>query len=149
MAIAAGLCACGLPGIVLAIGLAFVPQVVVLEKLPATQALTRAWHLSRGDRFRMLRVMLLVSVALVGVRITFSVLGHLLLRSDSAAELFARVATIPVYPLLHIALVLVYFDNRVRKEGFDLALLAAQIATGEEGPAPPQGTSKIEQRSTP
>jgi len=42
-------------------------------------------------------------------------------------------------PVTQVALVLIYFDNRVRKEGFDLALLAARIATrapAAEGSAP-------------
>jgi hypothetical protein len=136
LAVAAGSCACILPGIVAAIGLSFAPQITVLERLPATRALTRAWHLSRGDRFRMLGVFLLASMATVSVWATSSVLGYLLFRSDVAADLIAELAARLVWPVAQIALVLVYFDNRVRKEGFDLALLAVRIATHPHAPEP-------------
>jgi hypothetical protein len=136
LAVAAGSCACILPGVVASVGLAFAPQIVVLEKLSATRALTRAWHLSRGDRFRMLGVFLLASMATVSIWATASVLGYLIFRSDVAADLFAALAARLAWPITHIALVLVYFDNRVRKEGFDLALLAVRIATNPRAPEP-------------
>jgi hypothetical protein len=128
-AVAAGFCACGLPGIALAIGLAFAPQIVVIEKVSATQALTRAWHLSRADRVRMLGVILLVFIVVLSTRTTASLVAHWLFRSEGAADLLTQLATVPAYPLVHIALAVLYIDSRVRKEGFDLAVLAAQIAT--------------------
>jgi len=129
MAVVVGSCACVLPGVVVAIGLVFAPLVVVLEKLPPTKALTRAWHLGRGDRFRLLGCLLLVGVALASIWTTSSVLAHLAFRSALAIDLFVQLSTRLTLPLAHIAVVLFYFDNRMRKEGFDLALLAARLAT--------------------
>jgi hypothetical protein len=129
MAVLAGSCACLLPGMVAAIGLAFAPLVVVLEKLPPTKALTRAWHLSRGDRLRLLGSLFLVTVALASIWATSSVLAHLVFRSALAIDLFVQLTTRLTLPLAHIAVVLFYFDNRIRKEGFDLALMAARLAT--------------------
>lgn len=137
-AVAAGSCACALPGVVAAVGLAFTPQIVTLEKLTAPRALTRAWLLSRGDRFRMLGVVLLVSLATASVWATSSLVANWIFRSDVTIELFTQLIAGLALPITHVALVLVYFDNRVRKEGFDLALLAARIATSApaaEGPA--------------
>jgi hypothetical protein len=133
-AIAAGSCACVLPGIVAAVGLAFAPLVVTLERLSAPRALTRAWHLSRGDRFRVLGVVLLASVAAASTWATSSFVAHSLFRSEVTIELFTELAARLALPAIHIALVLVYFDNRVRKEGFDLALLAARIAASGLSP---------------
>jgi hypothetical protein len=131
-AIAVGLCACVLPGVVLAIGLAFAPQIVVLEKLSAPSALTRAWHLSRGDRFRLLGIGLVVSIATFSVWTASALLSNAVFRSELVIDLITRLVGLLALPLTHVTLVLVYFDDRVRKEGFDLALLAARSATRPE-----------------
>ena len=38
---------------------------------------------------------------------------------------------------MHIGLVVIYFDSRVRKEGFDVALLAAQVSSQQAAPPIP------------
>src|SRR5262249_52909427 len=119
-AVAAGSCACILPGVVIAVGLAFAPPIVTLEKLSAPRALTRAWHLSRGDRFRVLGVVLLASIATTSIWATSSLCAHWLFRSDLAIELFTQLIGRLALPVAQVTLVLIYFDNRVRKEGFDL-----------------------------
>ncbi len=128
LALGAGFCACFLPGVWVWTGLSFAPQVVVLEGLSATQALTRSWHLSRGDRLRIFGMLTLMTVALVSIYGTSSFLAHLLFRSEIVAGVIAQIGYSAIYPIMQIGLVLIYFDSRVRKEGFDLALLAAQLS---------------------
>jgi hypothetical protein len=139
-AVTAGSCACVLPGVVVAVGLAFAPSIVILEKLSAPRALTRAWHLSRGDRFRVLGVVLLASVATASIGATASLCANWLFRSDLAIELCTQLIGRLALPVTQVVLVVVYFDNRVRKEGFDLALLAARIATSAPAAKEPAAT---------
>lgn len=140
LALGAGFCACVVPGVWVWLGLSFAPQVVMLEGLPATKALTRSWHLTRGDRLRILGLVMLMSVAIVSIYGTSTFLAHVLFRSDVVAGVVTQVGYSAIYPVMHVALVLIYFDSRVRKEGFDVALLAAQVsAQRAAAPAPAQG----------
>jgi len=45
-----------------------------------------------------------------------------------------------VGPLLTIALTLIYYDERVRKEGFDLQLMMSTLEGGAPNAAAPAGT---------
>ncbi|HEY3592329.1 MAG TPA: hypothetical protein VGL13_00585, partial [Polyangiaceae bacterium] len=90
----------------------------------------RAWHLSRGDRFRIFGVMLLSSIATLSIWLTAFLFANWAFRSELTVQLFTEVFGLLALPVVHVTLVVVYFDNRVRKEGFDLALSAARLATG-------------------
>jgi len=122
------LCLCVVPFFWLWMGLSLAPHAVVLESLPATQALTRSWHLSRGNRMRIFCMLLLMSVAFISVWGTVSFFAHLLFRSQLVAGIATQVGYSVVAPVMQVGLVIIYFDTRVRKEGFDLALLAAQLS---------------------
>jgi len=138
LALVAGFCACVLPGVWIWMGLAFAPVVVVLEGLGATQALTRSWHLSHGGLSRIFGMVLLMGIAIVIVYATSAFLAHLLFRSELVAGVVTQIGYTTVYPVMHTGLVLLYFDCRVRKEGFDVALLAAQLTPSR--PAAPAET---------
>lgn len=60
-----------------------------------------------------------------------SVLG--ILGSQSLAQIIASAITLPFVSAVTIV---TYFDLRVRKEGFDLALLAEKMGGGAAGPSP-------------
>jgi uncharacterized membrane protein len=130
-----------IPGIMLAVGLALAIPVVVLEpRSSASAALSRSWELTRGARWRIfgLGVTLLVLLYLPVVAITGLV--ALLVSPGQAAMGSASVPMIAVlavsglvqmfiYPLFYCVLTVTYYDLRVRKEGFDLELLASTLQT--------------------
>jgi hypothetical protein len=47
----------------------------------------------------------------------------------------SSVLVIFIYPLIGICTALLYYDARIRKEGFDLQVLASELE-GASGPAP-------------
>ncbi|HLF73308.1 MAG TPA: glycerophosphoryl diester phosphodiesterase membrane domain-containing protein [Anaerolineales bacterium] len=115
-----------------------VPSVVVLERQNAIEAVRRAWSLARrrfwpllGYVFVLYLFSLLVvngPVAIVSVALT----GAFEAINDPAMQLVARAIVqalvsligILIYlPLQLTAFTLIYFDLRVRTEGFDIALL--------------------------
>ncbi len=122
----------------------------VLENRGANDALSRSNKLSQGGRLKILLVYLLVLVLQYGMLWLFFFAEAQIFSTDKGAGLSASnlfeaflqfgVDTL-VFPLLTIALVLVYYDQRVRKEAFDLQHLMealggspAQSAVGAGGP---------------
>jgi hypothetical protein len=125
----------------LQLGLAF--PIAVVESANIGVALKRAWHLCRGTRWRMLAlfalVMALSQVASLLVMVPVGLLIAFVpgLSSPQNAQLATTVVMIGVYgmsfvmnaltmPVIAIALVLFYYDQRVRKEGFDIEWMMQQ-----------------------
>lgn len=130
------------PGVILAVGLAVAIPAVVLESgQSASGALSRSWELTRGSRWRIfglgitLFVLLYIPVVAIG-----GVMAMLIPRGATAGFGVASTATIValaiggvlqlfIYPLFYCVLTVLYYDLRVRKEGFDLELLASSLQT--------------------
>lgn len=130
------------PGIILAVGLAVAIPAVVLESgQSASGALSRSWELTRGSRWRIfgLGITLFVLLYIPVVAIS-GLVAFLLPRGSAAAFGPSSTATIValaiggviqlfIYPLFYCVLTVMYYDLRVRKEGFDLELLASSLQT--------------------
>jgi len=128
-----------IPGVILAVGLALaIPAVVLEPRTSASGALSRSWELTRGARWRLfgLGITLLVLLYVPVVAIT----GLFALLLPESAGMFSggslgMVMAIAVgglvqmfiYPLFYCVLTVAYYDLRVRKEGFDLELLASTL----------------------
>ncbi len=118
---------------------AFVPQVLVLERTRVFQAFRRSWTLVYGSSWRVLGYALLLSliVAITGGILT-AVAGVALAfiggREGAAlAGAVGAIAGILTEPIRAGGLTLLYYDLRIRKEGFDLE---RQVSTMESlGPA--------------
>jgi len=121
--------------------LSLVVPVCVLEKLGAVQSLKRSFSLARGTAGRLLIVILLSSAVTVALVVVFSIpffIGAALSKGEPAIQYqviqqFAGfLAGTLGTPISLIAFVMVYYDQRVRKEAFDLTLMMEAI-----GQAPP------------
>jgi len=135
---------CLVPGIIFAFWYAFIAQAFILEGLAGADARNRSKDLAAGNWGRILVIylvtfvcMLVISGALtfpftmrqianmrVGVHTTPGVL-------QGIAQGLAMTLTSPISV---IAFVLLYYDIRVRKEGFDIEMLARNM--GQSKPAP-------------
>jgi hypothetical protein len=140
MAVGLGFLLLFIPGVILAVGLALAIPAVVLEPgISASGALSRSWELTRGARWRIfgLGITLLVMLYVPIVAIT----GLLAFLLPTSAGMFSGggsawvVAVVAIgglvqmfiYPLFYCVLTVTYYDLRVRKEGFDLELLASTL----------------------
>jgi uncharacterized membrane protein len=127
------------PGVMLATGLALAIPAVVLEPRSASAALSRSLELTRGSRWR---IFILAFVLLILLYIPVVAITGLLavLLPQASGERFgpASVSTVAaiavggvvqmfIYPLFYCVLTVTYYDLRVRKEGFDLELLASTL----------------------
>jgi hypothetical protein len=131
-----------IPGIILAVGLALAIPAVVLEPgTSATAALSRSWELTRGSRWRILglglTLLVLIYVPFVAITGLFAMilprasvesLGPASVGSIAALSIGGLVQML-IYPLFYCVLTVTYYDLRVRKEGFDLELLASSLQT--------------------
>lgn len=120
----------------------------VLEDLPARKAIKRSVFLSKDSVGRILVVYILFTIvnfafafaaavpfqlALVAVK---SEMGRVILAMGN--QLSSSIVSAVIGPLVTIALTLVYYDERVRKEAFDVHYMMEML----DGPAtPPSGSA--------
>lgn len=116
----------------------FFTQAAVVENQGAVGALRRSWQLVRGSYWRVLGITLLIGLlSYILATLPAGIFGFLLqlIFADPINDFAIRqslsvtvtsIAQMLVLPLQFIAFTLLYYDLRVRKEGYDLQLLAGQ-----------------------
>ncbi|HKT09998.1 MAG TPA: hypothetical protein VJR24_19005 [Gemmatimonadaceae bacterium] len=108
-----------------------VAPALLLEGTDVTNAFHRSRDLSQGFKWRILGTMLLSWLIFWVVFIALEVVVAFLPVSPLARQIVNPVAQLFVSPLVLIVLTVLYYDQRVRKDGFDL-----EVATRELAPAP-------------
>lgn len=108
--------------------------VVMLEDEGAVAALRRSRALGTGH----LRRIVGLFAILIVLSIVFSVVAFglgALARNAYVSNLVATLFAIPLYPLMACVLTALYYDLRIRKEGFDIAHAAQELGEAPQ-PAP-------------
>jgi hypothetical protein len=112
----------------LALQFSFVAEAVMLEGTGAMAALGRSRRLARGHFGRVTLVYLLGFAATVVLGKLLGTVGSLIAPgSPFVATLAEMLATIVGLPLSWASFVVLYYDLRVRKEGFDLERQADRV----------------------
>jgi hypothetical protein len=119
------------PGAILLSGLVLSTVVAVLEAPPsATAAMGRSWELTMGFRGKVFLTLLVAfllllvpSIALGGVEALLGAEGGVAL----VVLVLEAILQILIYPFVYVVMTVLYYDLRVRKEGFDLELLASSL----------------------
>ncbi len=108
---------------------------VVIEGKGPIAGLGRSWNLVRGSWWRIFGIGLVFTIVIVVaamvISIPIGVIGGVAFAAGSGgivASLAAAAASILITPFAYIAGTLIYFDLRVRKEGFDLDVLADETS---------------------
>jgi Membrane domain of glycerophosphoryl diester phosphodiesterase len=125
-----------IPGIWLSVKLCMAFPAVIFERAGPFRSIGRSWTLTRGNWWRVFGT--LVVVFLIAMVVNFAlgaVLGIVAAGSDSISEVaFAVLNTVITlltymltYPLWAAVMTVIYYDLRVRNEGFDLQLLAQGV----------------------
>jgi len=132
LAIVAG----GLIGLILYLRYSLAVPACVLEDLKASDAIKRSVVLSAGSRGKIFVIYFLMGVINYIIMVVFMIPAAILAvavakGSPAVASLFTSLtmflAGALAGPIATIALSLVYFDQRVRKEAFDLQLMMAAV----------------------
>ncbi len=115
-----------------------VMPVMFVENAPLGAAMGRSWRLVEGRWWRTFLILFLIGILFVVVQTAltaFVALGQFLMTLVfssfivlSIAQATGTIVQALVNPVLQIAIVLIYFDLRVRREGLDLFQLAQRVA---------------------
>jgi hypothetical protein len=125
---------------------------VMLEGSGPLEAFSRSRQLARGSGPRILGILILTGL-IVGViggllgGLVGGVLGLVTHNDQRAVMVASDVMQILIIPLQPVVLTLLYYDLRIRKEGFDLEVLASELGLPAVDaplvPGPPAGASPI------
>ncbi len=128
------------PGVIFALWFFLTTPAIVVENHSATSGMSRSKALVAGNLGKVFAVGFLVQIisAIIGWpmayvggfvgRVLFG--GNLMLQSFMI-QLATTVGLILVAPISAAAFILLYYDLRIRKEGFDLQMLAQSMASGQ------------------
>jgi hypothetical protein len=123
-------------------------QGCVLEKLGPVQSIKRSYSLARGSEGRIFLIMLLTIMIVSALTLVFSIpafvgIGVAATKGSQPPMQYQIMQALASFmastlsgPISIIAFSLVYYDQRVRKEAFDLTLMMEAI-----GQAPPQAAA--------
>lgn len=121
------------PGIIVLVRLAFAPVALVVEGHRGSGALRRSWRLTKGFFWRTLGTLLLSGLIVGIVSGILSIPGEMAVQALGPdawpiSAIVTALATVLLTPFGTVVIVLLYFDLRIRKEGFDLEVMARELA---------------------
>ncbi len=127
--VCAGLLLLIIPGIVLMSGLLLSAVALVLEQpMTPSAAMSRSWQLTTGFRGKVALTFFVAWLLLLVPTIAIGVVAGLMTVAGGHPQIVSMilvaVLAVFVYPYLYVVITVLYYDLRVRKEGFDLELLA-------------------------
>lgn len=105
-------------------------QVIILENRDVMDAFGRAGTLSRGQKGHIVLTLFLVFLIVIVLMIAVTTVAALL-PSQMIAGVVQMIYVVMAYPLIGIAQMILYYDLRIRAEGFDI-----EVMTGALGAAP-------------
>lgn len=108
------------------------PIVIVVEGLGPIAALSRAWGLSSGNRWRIIGIQALLALLNVVLSALISAVFAIGGQADQGTTIVIQnlanfASTIVWAPVEWLAFTVLYYDLRVRKEAFDLQLAAEAL----------------------
>jgi hypothetical protein len=108
-------------------------QTIVIERTGGRAGLQRSWRLTNGFFWRIVGILLVLGLlqAIVGGIVGLPVLALASGLSVDAQQMISQaisaVSAIFVAPVTLVTLTLLYYDLRIRREGFDLEMLTAAL----------------------
>lgn len=119
------------------------PVVVMLEQRGAVDALGRSSELTRGVKGHVLKTLLLVWTIYIVLSIAVGAISGAFSAAAPGAspvalalsQIASAIFTILTYPIIAIVQTLLYYDLRIRKEGYDIELMAQELGGGGQQPA--------------
>ena len=114
-----------IPGIFFYVWWMFVPTVIMIERISGWSALKRSKALGKGYYVRNCFIVLLLYVSVVLLASSFIVVS--LIVDSRALRLLGAAIQCVLLPLPLIATVLIYYELRVRSEGYGIAMLGQDL----------------------
>lgn len=106
-----------------------VAPAVMLERRGALESLARSWELARGQVGRCFVALLLAwLIYIVLIAVVSLLVGLLQPRNPTLSGVLSAAFLALIFPLIGVVTTLLYYDLRVRREGFDLEMMAKELA---------------------
>ena len=144
-----------LPGIWLLIAWSLALPVLIFEGIKGSKALGRSFNLVRKHWWHTFGALLLGYILIIVVQLILPVIVELIAGSIENVYLYVALLDIAnaltslfVIPLFASLVTVIYYDLRVRKEGYDVQLLTQELS-GEPAHQPPPPTGSEPQPSGP
>jgi hypothetical protein len=160
-----GFAACVVPGVWLYVAWSVAVPVLLIEGTRGFGALRRSFNLVRRRWWPTAGILLLANLLATAVAAGIGLVALPLLFAgrdnefvyDLANGTFGAVASILTIPFVAAVVAVIYFDLRVRKEGFDLQLLAERLgvtppspgAAAQPWPSAPDASVPVWERQAP
>lgn len=127
---------------------------LLLERAGPVYAVQRSWRLVRGQWWHTFWAMCLAWIIYLAVFVVLSLAISMLMTANPVvSRLLSAIVLAFAYPLIGVVTTLLYYDLRMRKEGFDLERTALQLGVPEQPPPslspPPAAPLPPSPRGTP
>ncbi len=128
------------PGIIFMFWFTLTTQCIVVENISATRGMKRSKQLVKGNLGKVFGLSFVVALITYVATFLFTSVGRLICAALTEEQVMARTvinqvfstaANILVMPISAAAMILLYYDFRIRKEGFDLEMLAKSLSQSE------------------
>src|SRR5919106_676470 len=124
-----------IPGFLVYVRLAFGSTVLVVEGKKGTKALGRSWRLAKGHFWRLFGALIVAGLMAGIIASVLAIPGNLIADAIGpqgwpVRALGDSLATVLTTPFTTLITVLLYFDLRIRKEAFDLEVMAQELPPG-------------------
>jgi hypothetical protein len=102
---------------------------IMIEHVGATASLERSSVLSKGDKGRIIVTFLLLFFMYAAVYGLFLLIGYLASGGSVIGQIAAGLSALFIYPIIPIAITILYYDVRIRKEAYDVELMGAELGS--------------------
>ena len=135
-----GFMMCIVPGVIFGLWFALTTPSIIVENLRATKGMGRSKALASGNLGKIFCIGFLVTLISWAISMPFGWAGLILseflfaenyLLVSFINRLFSMVGQILATPIGAAAFILLYYDLRIRKEGFDLQMLVQAMSSGQ------------------
>ncbi|HUF27892.1 MAG TPA: hypothetical protein VMM18_13030 [Gemmatimonadaceae bacterium] len=116
--------------------LILIPATVVLEDGGSVAGLSRSWALTEGGLWHIFKAFMLIYLIMSAIGLVFyGVIMLVLAGNPVAATALGQLGFALPHPLYSTVTTLLYYDFRIRKEGYDIELMAQAITSEAPRPA--------------
>jgi len=127
LAIILGLILLIVPGLYLIAATFAIPMVIVVEGNSAGESFTRSQRLIAGHFWHVARTLALLGAIVfglfIGVAAVLGIMWELFPGGETLFDMLLNISLVLLYPLFSVGGTLLYYDLRIRTEGFDLEMM--------------------------
>ena len=131
-----GYMACFVPGILIALGFSLAVPILVIERRKIRESMTRSWILTQGRKGTVFLVLLVAASISVFFQLVFLILQLTVLDQQLVMYLNYGVLAF-INPLDSCFRVVLYYNLRIEKEGFNIEHLAQQFTLADSAQESP------------